>query len=351
MSIIIESLISNLSYISSTQELVDTTNESINLLNTVLANQASGAIENTGLIDNYAKVNFKTSTTTIELASNNYRNIDSNVITIELVNWKFYFADKRIIMTIDSLDIPVASIGTTGVHYVYLNSDGQIITVDTQYMVSTPSLIRLMRVEQNSDGTLYSVVIMPEVSSTTKLIRSFIHNYEIMHIRDTVIEGNSDLTVKRLSSKYFTEGCGFLETDDMHTQTLEDDNVAELLYLTDYLSVPEAPNTVTSLDVTHYSNSITTLPDDTYAIQQLYLSYDGKLLVQYGTKTYSTLSDAVINIRYDYFPAIIGDTAREYRPVARIAYSNATIDLSDSSQAVIVSVLDPLTIALMWNNY
>lgn len=339
------SLLPNLSYEIDVRSLVDSNNASNKYLNMLLSDKSSGAIK-------VGTVELKNATTSTEMTSNCAYDINpaDNITTIVLKDWTLLFSDTGKIFDIGSIEFARASIGGQGVYYIYLNSDNQTVVTNSPYRISTPTMIRLLRVEISSANKFFSVVVCPDLSNTPKLLRSRLNSEEFIKVVDAVIEPTAT-QLKRVNAKYVLEGVGSLTNSDENLLEL-DNTIVKLAYVPDTLIVPSALVRVDNLDVTHYLNSTTVLPNNTFSSQLVYLSVDGTLIVQYSDKYYSSLSDAVSNSTLESFDHLVSDNAREYVPVAIISYTKGAVDLTDTDLVRVVNLVGNQKYnKLLWNNY
>lgn len=348
MAIVVsKSIVPVFDYSDTNKNFVDNHNHTLSLVNLLFANQASGLIEGTGTFS------VSNGTTTTVLSNNLTKNItDTTAIIFD--NIELYFSSTKSWIHVQTLNIPIVDIGTSGSKYIYINSAADVIIVNAPYTELTPNLVRLAKVSFNSSNQVHSIVLMPEINSTSRLLRSFMYNYKLLQVKDTVVSPiTGTKTLKRTNTKLFAEGIGSLDSNKVHTLSISDDQPVSLLYVDQYGAMPASFAYTTTFDTTTYLPILTSNPTPTgkCAVCQLNIAPDGTLVVQHGVKVYNTISDASINMINEHFAGIVGDSAGEYVPVARIAYKHAATDLANAKQAVIISLLVDQPTDLMWSNF
>ena len=304
-------------YTNVTHEYVDAYNKTVEIVNNLGINQSTGVVGIPG------SVTFTTTGAPILLESNFNLNIgDGTVGTIQLEGWPLYFSHIKTLITVNSLVTPIELTADAG--YVYLTDTGDVIITSAPYNTYQPDKVRILRFYRNSDG-LYSITIMPEFAGTPKLLRTITQNQPVLNLLDFSLQINSlaPLTFKRTGTKCLTEGAGCLSALDENILVFEDINTA--------LLVDEGSN----IDYTE----LDTAGDlDTYITKQLSLTFDGRLIVQPGTTSYTSLEEAIVELSYESFISVNGDTVGEFVPVVRIAHKANTVDLTNPDEAYMLDL-------------
>ena len=333
--------------VDTTMTVVNNINATADMTNLLFAMQAPGTIENRGTV-------FTNNGTIETQLTSNLKIADGDEVSLIFRNWEFFFVINKTWVKIEELVIPIADIGTTGVKYIYINYVGDVIIADTLYTVSTPAMVRLARISFSAGNLLYTIMLMPEFSSTPKLLRAYMQQQPALHVVDAIINPVAGQTqLARLSTKIFAEGVGALKDSDHNMLIIPNATPVDLIYVDDSNMVPAAKTPTTTFDTSTYIPIISSNPTpiNMSVVCQLSLAFDGSLVVQHGTTVYNGLSDAVTNMQTEVFPAITGDVAQEYIPIARIAYKHLASDLVDTNEAVIQSMLTYKPTGLMWSNF
>lgn len=303
-------------YDNKTFEFVDRFNFVAQLMNLMTSNLSTGVLAK-------GSISVEVNLVSQDLTQNFNTGIGDGVNNafVDISGWSFYFTSNEKIVTITSLTSSVHLSSSKG--YIYIKDTGDAEIVSSPYTTYQPDKVRLLRFEKNSLG-YYSIVVMPEFAGTPRFLRSISQSQPIMQIKSFAYETNL-LSINRLNTSCLTEGSGCLSTSDQNVLIMDDLSPAKL--------VDEDSNVeYTSIDVTGSAG--------TYITKQLWLSYDGKFVVQPGTTSYSSLEEATVELPHEYFPIINGDVAGEYRPVLRIAHVVSATDLSNTSQAFILNLTD-----------
>jgi len=300
--------------LTTNSELVTAYNKNVEILNLLTSNQS------TGLIGDPGKVIFTVTGVDTELTSNFNQGLgDGTGATLGLEGWSFYFSNTKTLVTVNSLPAPIALSVDSG--YIYIDNTGTAVIVSEPYSAYQADKVRLLKFEQNSLG-YYSIIVMPEVSGTPKYLRSISLTEPLLRVTSFAIEPVL-LKLKRTNTKCLTEGAGCYSAFDANVLIFSDEDEVRL--------VDEASNL-------EYDTVDTGIASGLYKTKQFSLSYDGKLVVQDGITEYTSLEEAVIELPYESFDAVNGDTVGEYSPVVRIAYLEGTIDLGDDTEAYILDM-------------
>jgi hypothetical protein len=250
------------------------------------------------------------------------------------------------LLTSLTVDMTQGNAMAAGIRYLYINDAGQAIITNAAYPTYTPGLARVLRIEFKPApdyGSIYSLIIMPELASTPKLLRSYVRSEPMLKAIDAAITANADLTLSRTSTRYFTEGIGCKGVVDENILDVPNEAVVDLVHTSITNQIPEPLDLTTALDVAHYINIDTLIPvtGPQYTTRQLCLSYDGKLIIQFGPNLYASLAEAANELPFEFFDTIVGDAVGEYTPVARMAILSGTTILSDTSKVYILNLTQP----------
>ena len=303
-------------YDNYTYEFVDRFNYAVQMLNLMSAHLSTGT-----LVTGSITVTFNGTPQTITQNFNTGLGTGSHNAFLDISNWSFYFSSNDSIVTVTSFASSVEL--TADVGYIYIGSDGSPVVVSAPYSTYQPDKVRLLRFEKNSLG-YYSIIVMPELAGTPKYLRSISQSQPLLHVKSFSYSLNL-LEINRLDTKCLTEGAGCFSASDSSVLDFSDASPVSL--------VDEGSNVeYTDLDVSGTAG--------TFITKQLWLTYDGKLVVQPGTTSYTSLEEAIVELPYEYFPIINGDSVGEFVPVLRIAHEVSATDLGDTSQAHVINLTE-----------
>lgn len=306
-------LLDKVSYADITKTFVDKHNASIDLINILSLSQSTGAVT-VGtidlLIDSVATP--ITSNLTVGLGG------VGQELALSLADWVFYFGATRSLVKIISSNLTL--IGTKG--FIYITEDGELTITSASYATYQPNRIRLLHFSINQNNQI-SLTVMPEMASTPRYLRSISLNQKLLQLVDFNLQLGDAKSFRRFSTQAIIEGSGCLSMLDEHLLNIPDENIVRL--------VDENSNVeYTELDTGDVGTNFVT--------KQLWLTFDGKLVVQPGPTEYASLEEAMTELQYEYYPAINGDALGEYIPVARIAHLQGATDLRDVNEAYLLNL-------------
>jgi hypothetical protein len=306
-------VLDSVAYAELVKDLVDNHNEIVDLLNLTSNNQSTGA----SLV---GEVNLLIDSVATPITTNIVTGLGGvgTVLEIEIKNWAFYFSAVRSLIQVISSTVTLS--GTKG--FIYVNEDGELLITSAPYSTYQPDRVRLLYFNINQDNEV-SIVVLPEMAATPRYLRSISLNQKLLQVVDFNIQPSGLLTFRRFSTRALIEGSGSLSILDENILNLPDEETVRLLDENDNIE---------------YNELDTGTAGTVFATKQLWLTIDGKLVVQPSTFEYQSIEEAANELPYEFYPAINGDNLGEYVPVARIAHLQGATDLNDATEAYILNL-------------